>query len=573
VVQRSEWVISKTEVSSDEGVVATMYPQATEAGIEMLRRGGNAVDAAVAAGLAVGVVEPFNSGLGGIAVLVHHEAATGRTHVIDGTGTLPAAIRPDQFHVSGDAGATGIYGWPAVPDDANNTGYLTPAVPGTPACLLEAHEQFGRLPRAELFEPAIHYAEAGYPVDWYIALGMAVNQHRLHKFPESRRVMYRPDGSIHRAPMLGVDGDSFRQPDLAHSLRLLAAGGADVFYRGEIAERIASDMEANGGLLRYEDLAGYRTRQSEGGIRIDYRGHAVVGGLENTGTPTVMQALRLLEGFNLAAAGAGSVEELHLIAEAQRLAFVDRFAHLGDAESVALPVEGLLSRAFADERRALIGADRARPGALAGDPWPHDRGTPPARRPAGQAGEGMTTHLTVVDRDRNMVSLLSTLGLHFGSGVVAKDTGIVLNNGTMWFDPVPGRVNSVGPGKRIMTAGAPIVVLRDGRPLLAVGAPGGRRVISSVLHAIINVIDHGMGPQDAVSTPRVHSEGPITVADSRLGADRLEALARLGHELQVQEETFSSSYFGRPNAVMVDPRDGRLRGGVNHLKPAMAIGL
>lgn len=573
MVQRSEWVINKTEVSSDEGVVATMYPQATEAGIEMLRRGGNAVDAAVAAGLAVGVVEPFNSGLGGIAVLVYHEAATGKTHVIDGTGTLPAAIRPDQFHVPDTAAAAGIYGWPEVPDDANNTGYLTPAVPGMPACLLGAHEQFGRLARADLFEPAIHHAEAGYPVDWYIALGMAVNQHRLFKFPESRRVFYRPDGNIYRAPMLGVDGDDFRQPDLARSLRLLAAGGADVFYRGEIAERIAADMEANGGLLSYDDLANYRTRQSEGGIRIDYRGHEVVGGLENTGTPTVMQALRLLEGFDLAGAGAGSVEELHLIAEAQRLAFADRFAHLGDAESVALPVAGILSRAFADERRALLRPDRANPGAVAGDPWPHDGGTPPAPRPTGQAGEGMTTHLTVIDRDRNMVSLLSTLGLHFGSGVVAKGTGIVLNNGTMWFDPVPGRVNSVGPGKRIMTAGAPIVVLRDGKPMLAVGAPGGRRVISSVLHAIVNVIDHGMGPQDAVTTPRVHSEGPVTVADSRLGPDRLEALAGLGHTLQVHEETFSSSYFGRPNAVMVDPRDGRLRGGVNQFKPALAIGL
>lgn len=573
MAQRSEWVISKTEVSSDDGVVATMYPQATESGIEMLRRGGNAVDAAVAASLAIGVVEPFSSGLGGIAVMVYHEAATGKTHVIDGTGTLPAAFRPDQFHEPEESAPAGIYGWPEIPDDANNTGYLTPAVPGMLACLLEAHEQFGRLARAALFEPAIHHAEAGFAVDWYVALGMAVNQHRLHKFPESRRVMYRPDGSIHRAPMLGVNGDIFRQPDLARSLRLLADGGADVFYRGEIAERIAADMEANGGLLSYDDLAGYRTRQSEGGITIDYRGHQVIGGLENTGTPTVMQALRLLEGFDLAAAGAGSVEELHLIAEAQRLAFVDRFAHLGHAEGVALPMVGLLSRGFADERRTLIRADRAGLGAVAGNPWPHDGGTPPVPRPAGQAGEGMTTHLTVVDRDRNMVSLLSTLGLHFGSGVVVKDTGIVLNNGTMWFDPVPGRVNSVGPGKRIITAGAPIVVLRDGKPMLAIGAPGGRRVISSVLHSIVNVIDHGMGPQEALNTPRLHSEGPVTVADSRLGPERLEALARLGHRLEVQEETFSSSHFGRPNAVMVDPCDGRLRGGVNQLKPAMAIGL
>jgi len=172
-----------------------------------------------------------------------------------------------------------------------------------------------------------------------------------------------------------------------------------------------------------------------------------------------------------------------------------------------------------------------------------------------------------------MVSLLSTLGLHFGSAVVAKGTGIALNNGTMWFDPVPGSANSIGPGRRIMTAGAPAIVLRDGAPLLAVGSPGGRRVISAVLQSIVNVVDHGMGAQDAVTVPRVHCEGRQTTVDVRLGTKRLEALRGLGHELDVREETFSTTYFGRPNMVMVDPATGDLLGGVNQYKPAYAIGL
>jgi len=573
MAQRSEWLIGKTEVSSDTGVVATMVRQATEAGVAMLQRGGNAIDAAVAAGFAAGVAEPFNSGLGGIAVLVYHEARSGKTHVFDGTGTLPAATRADQFRFADSGAAAGIYGWPEVVDDANNTGYLSPAVPGMPACLLEAQARFGRLARAEVMAPAIQHAEQGFALDWYITLGMAVNQHRLQRFPESRRVMFRPDGSCYRAPMLGVEGDIFRQPDLARTLRAIAADGADAFYRGRVAELIAADMQAQGGLLSLDDLAGYRVRYSEGGLSGSYHGYQVVGGLDNTGYPTVMQALAILEGFDLGRSAPGSVEQLHLIAEAQRLAFLDRFAHLGDAESAELPIRGILSRGFADERRRLIRADRANPDAVAGNPWPHNGGGAASHPGSDAAGEGQTTHLTVIDKDRNMVSLLSTLGQHFGSAVVARNTGVVLNNGTMWFDPVPGRVNSLAPGRRIMTAGAPVIVTRDGQPVLAVGAPGGRRVISAVIHSLVNMLDHGMGPQQAVNTPRVHCEGRTTVVDVRVGAQTLDALRGLGHQVEEREETFSTSFFGRPNAVMVQPGTGRLLGGVNQYKPTLAMGL
>jgi gamma-glutamyltranspeptidase/glutathione hydrolase len=347
---------------------------------------------------------------------------------------------------------------------------MTPAVPGTPACLLQAHERFGRLSRADVLAPAIHHADKGFPIDWYIALGMAVNQHRLHRYPESRRVMYRPDGTVWRAPMLGVEGDTFRQPDLAWSLRQIAAGGADAFYRGRIAEKIASDMAAHGGLLSADDLASYRLRVSEGGLVGHYRGCEVIGGLENTGFPTVMQALAMLERFDLRALGAGSLDEVHCIAEAQRLAFLDRFAHLGDADSAPLPLRGLMSPGFAQERAATIRLDGAGLQAQAGDPWRFEPGhlspagtAPPDPQSAQRAGEGQTTHLTVIDRDRNMVSLLSTLGQHFGSAVVARDTGIVLNNGTMWFDPMPGRVNALAPGRR--------------------------RVISAVRHSILNMVE------------------------------------------------------------------------------------
>lgn len=572
-MQRSEWNISKSEVSSDVGVVATMYGPATEAGVAMLQRGGNAVDAAVAAGFAVGVVEPFNSGLGGIAIMVYHEARTNKTWIIDGTLTLPQAIRPDQFRISDPDAPAGIYGWPSVENDANNTGVLTPGVPGMPGCLLRALERFGTLGRNETMAPAIRYAEDGYPIDWYVCLAMAVNQHRLNMFPESRRVFYREDGTSYRAPMLGVEGDTFAQPDLARTLRLIAAEGPDAFYRGPIAEAISADMAEMGGLLSYEDFAGYEPRIVEGGIAGDYRGYKIVGGLDNSGFPTVLQALNILEGFDVAAMEPGSVEELHLMAEAQRLAFLDRHKYLGDQETASIPLDGILSKPYAAERRAAFDPAAAGTAATAGAPWPFNGGGTPSDLPPGNAGDSNTTHLTVIDKDRNMVSLLSTLGQHFGSAVVPRGTGIVLNNATMWFDPQPGRINSILPGRRGMTAGAPVIVTRDGKPVMATGAPGGRRVISSVIQTISNVLDHGMGPQEAVTRPRIHSEGPKTEVDQRVGQERVDALAALGHDIEAKEETFSTSYFGRPLAITVEPESGRLKGGVNQLKPALAIGL
>ncbi|HQZ11527.1 MAG TPA: gamma-glutamyltransferase [Devosia sp.] len=571
--KKSTWQVSKAEVSSTSGIVATMYPQATEAGFEVLRNGGNAVDAAVAAGFAIGVVEPFNSGLGGIAVMVYHEAATGKTYVIDGAGTLPAATKQDQFKIAPGGRTAGIYSWPEIENDANQTGYRSVAVPGTPACLCEAMQRWGTRSLPEVMAPAIHYAENGFLLDWYVALSFAVNQQRMSPYPESMRTFFRDGKYCYRAPMLSSPADNFRQTDLARTLREIAAGGADAFYRGRTAELIAKDMAANGGLITYEDLANYRTRFSEGGIVGSYRGYDVIGGMENTGFPTVLEALHILEGYDMNGFKPGSAAEMHLLAEAQRRAFQDRFEHLADSDTVDVPLDGIVSKGFAAARRDSIDMKRADPGARAGDPWAHQ--STPRRNPAlggGATNEGNTTHLTVIDKDRNMVSLLSTLGLHFGSTVVAKDTGVVLNDGTMWFDPVPNHVNSMVPGRRIMTAGSPMVLLKDGKPRATIGAPGGRRVISSLIHCVVNLVDHGMGPQQALNAPRVHSESERTEADIRLGEQTIEGLRKLGHDVKVQEESFSSSYFGRPNGIVVDD-DNILHAGVNALKPAMALGI
>jgi gamma-glutamyltranspeptidase/glutathione hydrolase len=574
VPSESRWLVEKSEVRSDQAIVATMHPRATRAGVEALERGGNAVDAAVAAGFAIGVVEPFNSGLGGIAQMVYRDGRTGRSWVIDGTSTLPRAVRPDTFALDEGGGTAGMYGWPAVVDDANNTGYRSPIVPGMPACLCEAQARFGRLSRAEVLGPAIRLAEEGFEVDWYVSLVLAGEQARLSAFEASRGAYYKPDGTVYAAARFGASGDVLRQPDLSRSLRLIADQGADALYRGEIARLIAADMAASGGLIDERDLADYAVRVWEPGLIGEYRGHTTIQAPENTGAPTVLEALNILEGFDLAALGHNSAEALHLIAEALRRAFGDRFAHMGDPAFGPVPLAGLTSKEYAARRRAEIDQTRATPGAAAGDPWADEpAGRPSATTVAGLAGEGNTTHITVVDQERNMVALTSTLGGYFGSGVVARGTGIALNSGATWFDPRPGRVNSLAPGKRVLWAGTPTLVLREGRPFFAVGAPGARKILSAVLQTILNVVDFGLGAQAAVSAPRVHCEGSQTLVDARLDAAAVEGLRRLGHDVVLKEETFGTSHFARPAAVLVDPATGTLRGGVNLFNPAHAIGL
>ncbi len=572
---RSEWEIRKTEVVSDEGIVCAHHLAAAEAGAAMLARGGNAVDAAVAAGFAIGVVEPHNSGVGGIAQLLYRDAASGRVTVFDGTSVLPRAIRPELFPLAAGAGTSGMYGWPAVEGDRNNTGWLAPVVPGMPACLLEAHRRLGKLARSAVLEPAIRLADDGFSVDWNLALAILTSAERLAPFPAARALFLRPSGMPLVPDSFSTTADRLRQPDLARTLARLAEEGAASFYRGETARQLAAQMAENGGLIALPDLADYRVRVFAGGVTVTYRDVAVTVAPETGGGLTVAQALKLLEGFDLASAGPGSVRALHLLLEAQRRAFLDRFRYLGDPAFADVPLAGLLSDGYAATRRREIDPCRATPEATPGNPWAFqdDRRAAPEGEVVAPPDVSQTTHLTVVDRERNVVALTSTLGAVFGCGVVVPGTGILLNSGTTWFDPRPGTHNSIAPGRRILWAGAPTIVSRGGKPFAAVGAPGGRKVISAVLQTIVNLVDFGLGIQEAVSAPRGHCEGPTATIDSRFDPSVITGLRELGHLLTPQTETFATSYFGRPNGIVIDPTTGRLHGGVNQFKPYYAVGL
>jgi gamma-glutamyltranspeptidase / glutathione hydrolase len=569
---RSEWLIDKSEAVSPGGMVTAMQPLAAEAGAEMLRKGGNAIDAAVATAFAIGVVEPFMSGLGGIAFLIYRDAKSGQTVCLDGSTVLPRAMRPELFELLGEDQRSGMYGWRATKDNASEEGWLTPGVPGMPGMIAEAHRRWGLLPWADVLEPAIELAEDGFEVNHYIAMMTTACYNKLHRVEESERTFFNPDGSPLSPPINGP-GDVLKQPDLARTLRLIASDGVDVIYKGEIGQMIVDDMQRNGGLITQEDLDDF-TVQEFAPHQMEYRGHQILGQLQNTGFPTVVEALQILEEFDIPGKGFHHPEGVHLIAESIRHAFIDRLRYLGDKDLQPVPLEGVVARAYTDQRRRDIDPSRATPDAVPGDPWPFDpegAGQMPSR--SGNPGDSQTTHMNVIDRDHNMVSLTSTLGAFYGSGIVIKGTGITLNNATMWFDPEPGAVTSVGPGKRVMSAATPVLVLKNGQPFATVGSPGGRKVISAVYQVLVNLIDYQMSMQPSISAPRLHSEGPRTEISTRFPAEILEHLERIGHNVVTRGETLSTNFFARPSGIMVDQASGELRGGVFPYTPATAVGV
>ena len=493
-------------------MVTAEHRLAAEAGVEIMQDGGNAVDAAVAAAFVMGVVEPFTSGIGGIAGLVIRRA-DGTVTSIDGGTRAPASARPDMFELVGGGARSGMYAWPAVKDDANIEGPLSVGVPGQPAALCLALERYGALPRSRVMEPAIRIAREGFEVDWYVSLSLAMYHERLSKAGDAKRIFFRPSGAPMRPPIGTEPSDKLVQPDLARALEAIARDGARVLYEGDLGKAIVAGVRAAGGILALDDLRGYSVRE-EPPLQTMYRGHRLFTLPGLTGGPTVARALTILEAFPLGAEVQGSAEHLHLVAEALRAAFLHRFSSLADH----------------------------------------------------------TTHLNAIDKDRTMVALTQTLGQGFGSGFVPKGTGVVLLDTMTWFDPVPDHPNSVAPGKRVLWAGSPTLLAKGDRPLLAVGAPGGRKIMSAVAQSIVNVVDFGDGPQDAVNRPRVHDEGEGLVVDSRVPESVRAELAERGHDIQVKEETLMSAWFARPQAILVDPVSGDLRGGVDALKPAVAVG-
>ncbi|HLZ47055.1 MAG TPA: gamma-glutamyltransferase [Candidatus Limnocylindria bacterium] len=551
---RSEHRIQKTEAASTGAMITAEHPLAAEVGAQILREGGNAVDAAVAAAFAMGVVEPTTSGLGGVAWCVIRQP-DGTVTTIDGAGAAPARATPDMYELE-FGGSAGMYGWPMTKGNAQNYGYRAVGQMGAVGCLCHALERYGSLDRATVMRGAIALAADGWETDWVLTLALGLYYDRLAPIEASRAIFFRDGRFPLRAPTGLEAGDRLVQRDLAESLRAIAASGPDIFYRGELGRAIVRDVQAHGGILGDADFTGFTVRERPP-LATDYRGTQLRTLPGASGSVTTVEMLRILEGFELGKMDPLSPLALHLIAETQRRAFADRFTYLGDEGTVGPAIyERLVSAEHAAAARASIDPGHATPQAAAVP-------VPPSM--------DCTTHVNVVDREGRMCALTTTLGGAFGSGVVAAGTGIMLANVMTWFDPRPGRPNSIAGGKRILSAIAPLILLKGGAPFACTGAPGGRRIMSAMLHVVTNLVDWGLEPQRAVNSPRSHCEGEALLLDVRIPAAARDALVAMGHTVSPKTETFASSHFARPSAIVV--RGKELRAGVGAMKISTAIGV
>jgi gamma-glutamyltranspeptidase / glutathione hydrolase len=539
----------KQEAVASRGMVASNHPLASAAGVEMLARGGNAVDAAVAALFALSVVEPMMVSPFGAGFFLIRDGRSGDVTFIDNYAAVPAAATPDMYDpIPGDLD----YG---TRDRANDVGYRSVATPGALKGWAHAVERYGRLPLATLIEPAARFAEGGFAASAYLVRSIEDAAADLARFPASAEV-FLPGG---RAPAVG---QTIVRRDFGRTLRQIAAEGAETMYTGPLARTIAEDVRANGGLVSLDDLAGYRAIE-RAPVRGAYRGCEIISAAPpSSGGAHIVQILNLLEPF---AVGRGDLAfgepgYVHLFAEALKIAFADRRRYMADPDRVAVPVAWLTSRAYADERRAAIDPDRA------GD---HAAGEAPelARFMGGEGAN--TTHCTAIDAEGTIVSTTQTLQKAFGSKVTVPGTGMLLSNHMSLMDPTPGGVNSIEPGKRVLSSMSPTIVLRDGRPFMALGTPGGKRIFAAVAQGILNAIDHGMTLQEAVEAPRAWTEGPVLEIEAGFpdAAGLRGALEARGHRVTVVEKVA-----GGMNGVLVDEA-GLLHGAACWRADGVPIGI
>jgi gamma-glutamyltranspeptidase / glutathione hydrolase len=486
-----------------KAMVVSGSPIASEVGREMLRRGGNAVDAAVAVGFALAVVHPEAGNIGGGGFMIIRPV-DGRVQALDYRETAPSRASRDMYRVADP--------------EASVTGHLAVGVPGAVAGLTEAHRKFGRLPFSMVIEPSIRLAREGFEIDEYRSLSVAEDSARLMLFPASR-ASFLPDG---RPP---VPGSILKQPDLGFTLEAIRDSGAAGFYRGRVADLIVAEMERGGGIVSREDLAGYQAIWREP-IAIDYRGFTIYSmPPASSGGVTMGEILNIMEGFGQLPPF-GSAALLHREAEAMRRAFTDRNTLLGDPAFVQNPVDRLLSKEYAASLRKEIGEQAS---------------VTPKFEAAGQSSS--TTHYSVIDAEGNAVSCTTTLNNSYGSAVTVSGAGFLLNDEMDDFATTPGEpnmyglvqgeANAIAPGKRMLSAMTPSIVLDPSKQLyLVVGTPGGPRIITMVYHVISNVIDHRMNLPEAVVAPRMHHQGlpdSLQVEEGGFLAETLDSLRARGH--------------------------------------------
>ena len=536
---------TRPAVMGVNGMVTAGHPLASMAGLQVLMEGGNAFDATVAVAATLNVVEPMMSGIGGVGLALAYIGREGRVRALDFSGSAPKAAEPSRFT-----------------EEAKETGLLSALIPGDVAGWLTLHEEYGSMDRERLFGPAISYAENGFPVTPISHRMMSqYGGDRLARFPTSASIILkegRPPGP----------GSRLNMPQLAQSLRKIAKGGQEVFYRGELAHRLVKAGKELGSILTEDDFAEYRAQWVDP-ISISYRGYQIYTTPPNSSAFQVLQTLKLLEGFEGIDLIYQHPDTLHLQMEAVKVCITDRIKYGGDPDHVDIPLKGLLSDSYAASQRRRI--DRQNATAVSGEHY--SRAKPPGALTPGSPEEfdgGMTTHFAVADRDGNVVSVTQTLGGGFGSAVAVGDTGIFLNNMAYWFDLEEGSPNRIGPGKRVDFVLAPTHTLKDGRFSLSVGTPGSWGILQTTPQFLMNILDFGMNVQEAIEAPLFrYFTGRRVEMEERFPTHVRRALQDRGHEV-VTIEPWAAAISGQ--AILFDPQEGVFHGGSDPRRDGIAAG-
>ena len=534
------------DVRARHGMVAAAKPQASQVGIDILKAGGNAVDAAVAVGFALGVLEPNASGIGGGGFMLIWLADSGTIVFIDSRGKAPAAATQDMYELDENG--------KVIPDargfDPAVVGGKAVAVPGEVDGLLIALEKYGSMSRQQVIQPAIEHARQGLQVSEVFANMIVDNYDVIQAFPASEEI-YLTDGFPKQVGELVVN------TDLANTLQLIADQGRDAFYHGPVAQAIVDAVQADGGLITLQDLAGYEVSFRTPVIG-DYRGYGIISAPPpSSGGTHVIELLNIMENFNLSIMGLNSARSIHAWAEAMRLMYTDRAMYMGDSDFVDVPIEGLTSKQYARSQFERIDMNSVMELQPPGDPWPTESGS--------------TTHFSVADADGNMVAYTKTINHFFASGITVPGTGILLNDQMDDFDKRPGQAKSIIAGKKPLSSMSPTFLLKDGKPFAAIGSPGGKRIITTMALLISNLVDFDMGIQAAIDEPRIcnYEDGPLKI-ESRIPADVQSALLQMGYELDVKKDF--DLYFGGAQGVVIDHQSGELLGGADPRRDGKAIG-
>ena len=518
-------------VWAKNGMVATQEALASDIGLKILKDGGNAVDAAVAVGFALAVTLPRAGNIGGGGFMMVYDAKQGKTVTLDYREKAPSSASRDMY-LDKEGNAV---------SDLSRYHGLAVGVPGTVAGLLKALEDHGTMSRGQVMAPAIALAENGIEVTAGLSESLEALSDRLQKWPSTKKIFFKADGSTYQP------GERLKQPELAKSLKLIAAKGSDGFYKGETARKLVKAVNEAGGKMSLQDLANYQAI-ARTPVKGDYRGYEIVSmPPPSSGGIHIVQILNILEGYPLKAYGQNSAQTIHLMAEAMQLAYADRSEYLGDSDFIDVPASGLTAQPYADKLRALINPNKATPAATikANNPLPYE--------------SDQTTHFSIVDKDGNAVANTYTLNFSYGTGLVAEGTGILLNNEMDDFSAKPGvpngygliggDANAVEANKRPLSSMSPTIVFKDSKPYIVTGSPGGSRIITTVTQVISNVIDHDMNIAEATHAPRIHDQWlPDEIRiEKALNIDTIKKLESMGHKVSQQ------SAMGSTQSIMVTP--------------------